>query len=288
MRATWRSPKIAALGQVAQNSGMAKTAADVPTPKPDDGLIRFEQPLTERMRTFLRVEFLFRQAHFHAQNPSDYSARAAIASLLDIMTILGRGDIRTDVLKELDRHAELLGQYRRAPGIDAARLNSLLDEVGALKKRLAEVGNHFMNALKESDFLSTIKHRSTIPGGTCMFDLPDYNYWLHRPPKEREGQLEAWFAQITPVCDAVAEVLWLTREATEPVESIAYGGLYHHSLNRTEQFNLVRVLLPATTRHFPEVSAGQHRFTIRFVEWIGVEARPKQVSADVNFKLSLC
>ena len=267
---------------------MAKSAAEFPKLKPDSGLIRFEQPLTERMRTLLRVEFLYQQARFHARDPSDYSARAAIASLLDIMTILGRGDIRADVTKELDRHTDLLNRYRRAPGIDTGRLNTLLDEVGALKQGLAKVGNHFMNTLKESEFLSTIKHRSTIPGGTCMFDLPDYNYWLHRPPQEREGQLRAWFAQITPVCDAVAQVLWLTREATEPVESIAYGGLYHHSLNRQEQFNLVRVLLPAATPHFPEVSAGQHRFTIRFVEWAGVEARPKQVSDNVHFKLSLC
>lgn len=267
---------------------MAKSAAEFPSPATSSGFVRFEQPLTERMRTFLRIEFLYKQAKFHADDTADYSARAAIASLLDLMTLLGRGDIRSDVLKELDRHADLLNQYRRAPGIDAARLHSLLEEVSGLKQTLAGVGNHFMNALKESEFLTTIKHRSTIPGGTCMFDLPDYNYWLHRPAAERVRQLEAWLAQITPVCDAVAEVLWLTREATEPVESTAFGGLYHHSLGRTEQHNLVRVHVPAATGCFPEVSAGQHRFTVRFVEWLGVDARPRQVDKDVRFKLSLC
>jgi cell division protein ZapD len=77
-----------------------------------DALLKFEQPLTERMRTFLRVEFLFEQALYHAKDPTDYGTRAAVASLLEILTILGRGDIRTDVLKELERHAETLGRYR--------------------------------------------------------------------------------------------------------------------------------------------------------------------------------
>jgi len=40
--------------------------------------------------------------------------------------------------------------------------------------------------------LTTIRHRSTIPGGTCMFDLPDYGYWLNLPRTERSEQLRSW------------------------------------------------------------------------------------------------
>ena len=38
--------------------------------------------------------------------------------------------------------------------------------------------------------------------------------------------------------------------------------------------SLVRVMLPSNTGLFPEISAGQHRFTVRFVRWRGVDARP--------------
>lgn len=267
---------------------MAKSAAEFSEPVTNSEWIRYEQPLTERMRTFLRVEFLYEQAKFHASDGADYSARAAIASLLDVMTLLGRGDIRSDVLKELDRHAKVLNKYRRAPGVDAGRLHKLLEEVGTLKQTLAEVGNQFLNDLKESEFLTAIKHRSTMPGGTCMFDLPNYNYWLHRPAHERQRQLEQWLEQITPVCDAVAEVLWLTREASEPLEVTAASGLYHHTLDPNEPHNLVRMHIPAAAGCFPEVSAGQRHFSIRFVEWLGVDERPRQADKDVRFKLSLC
>lgn len=264
------------------------TAAELPDISPEHGLIKFEQPLSERMRTFLRVEFLYEQTLFHVDEPTEFSSRAAVAALLEILTILGRGDVRTDVIKELERHGELLSRYRSQPGVDPTRLAGLIDNIDGLRQQLAEAGPHLVNPLKECDFLTTIRHRSAIPGGTCMFDLPDYGYWLHLPATERRRQLEDWTGHLRPICEAVAEVLWLTREATEAQEQVATGGLFQHGFDRNDQASLVRVLLPADGGVFPEISAGQHRFTIRFVRWRGVDSRPVQVNQDVRFQLAIC
>jgi len=264
------------------------TAAELPAVSPEPGPIKFEQPLSERMRTFLRIEFLHEQTRFHADEPTEFGARAAVAGLLEILTILGRGDVRSDVLKELDRHAELLGRYRSRPKVDHARLTRLIQEIDLLKGRIAEAGSQLINPLKECEFLNTIRHRSGIPGGTCSFDLPDYGYWLHQPAAERHRQLETWIGKIEPLCDAVAEVLWLTREATVPTDEVAVGGFFQHNVDRNEQMNLIRVLLPATAGYYPEVSAGQHRFTLRFLRWRNVDERPVQVNQDVPFQLAIC
>lgn len=264
------------------------TAAELPSASAEPALITFEQPLSERMRTFLRVEFLYGQTLFHVDEPTEFSSRAAVAALLEILTILGRGDVRTDVNKELDRHADLLGRYRSQPGVDPARLTGLIQNIEGLRQQLSEAGPQVVNPLKECDFLTAIKHRSAIPGGTCMFDLPDYGFWLHLPAAERRRQLDDWINHIKPICEAVAEVLWLTREATEATPQVAQGGLFQHSFDRSEQASLVRVLMPASGGIFPEVSAGAHRFTIRFVRWRGVDARPAQVTQDVRFQLAIC
>jgi len=264
------------------------TAAELPALSPEHGFMKFEQPLTERMRTFLRIEFLYEQTLFHVDEPTEFSSRAAVTALLEILTILGRGDVRADVIKELERHAELLGRYRSQPGVDAGRLTGLIENITDLRQRLADAGPQVVNPLKECDFLTTIRHRSAIPGGTCMFDLPDYGYWLNLPATERRRQLDDWTNHLRPICEAVAEVLWLTREATESDEQVATGGLFQHGFDRTEQPSLVRVLLPANGGVFPEISAGQHRFTIRFVRWRGVDARPVQVNQDVRFQLAIC
>jgi cell division protein ZapD len=264
------------------------TAAQLPSSAAEHALMKFEQPLNERMRTFLRVEFLYEQTLFHVDEPTEFSARAAVAALLEILTILGRSDVRADVSKELERHAGLLDRYRSQPGVDPARLGGLLDNIEDLRQQLSNAGPQVVNPLKECDFLTIIRQRSAIPGGTCMFDLPDYGYWLHLPAAERRRQLDDWTSRIKPICDAVAEVLWLTREATEAAPRVAPGGLYQHAFDRNDQASLVRVLVPTNGGIFPEISAGQHRFTIRFVRWRGVDARPVQVNQDVRFDLAIC
>jgi len=251
-------------------------------------LIAFEQPLSERMRTFLRVEFLYRQALLHSRRETEYGTRAAVASLLEILAITGRGDIRADALKGLDRHILRLNHYQQSPGIDSERLTRLLADVDATRQRLSAAGKQFLAPLRDSEFLNAIRHRSSIPGGTCMFDLPDYGYWLQLPGTERTGQLKRWLDQLKPLCDSIDQILWLTREASTPARQVAPGGLYNHSLSKGENVELVRVLVSHEAGLYPEISAGQHRFTVRFAQWQGTENRARQATEDVPFLLALC
>ncbi len=267
---------------------MTDTASEFTHASLQDGAMEFEQPLSERMRTFLRIEFLYQQVRFHGRDLTSFSARAAVATLLEIMAILGRGDIRSEVLKELERHAGLLSIYARQRDVDLERVELLLDNIEALRSALADSRPQFMSSVKKSEFLNVIRHRSSIPGGTCMFDLPDYAYWLRLPLAERAGQFDDWTRELRPVCDAVSEVLWLTRKANEPVEHVATGGMYQYHMDRSERPTLVRVIVPQDAGTFPEISAGKHRFTVRFVTWEGVDTRPKQVGEDVPFLLALC
>ena len=71
----------------------------------------------------------------------DFGSRAAIACLLEIATILGRGDVRADTLKELEKQADSLRRYASQPGVDQGRLRTLLDNVEKLRdaKRVREV-----------------------------------------------------------------------------------------------------------------------------------------------------
>ena len=279
---------IAQPEKVAQNSNMANPATELRSLSSTAGPMGFEQPLTERMRTFLRIELLHKQARYHCEEPTELGARAAVGSLLEILTILGRGDVRADVVKELERQGEMLVSFARQPGVDPARLQGLIDEVRELQDGLADCGPQFISPLKECDFLNNIKHRSSIPGGTCMFDLPDYAYWLRLPVEERAKQFQAWLEIIRPICNAVMQVLWLIREANEPEEQLAIQGMYQHNMERGVELNLVRVLLPTGGGIYPEISAGKHRFTVRFVRWRGIDQRPAQVERDVRFLLALC
>lgn len=248
----------------------------------------FEQPLNERLRTFLRVELLYGQASRHAQDDAAHSARAAIGNLLEILAITSRGDVRADALKELDRHTLRLNHFQRSPGVDKDRLSRLIRDVDAIRSALSAAGKQFLAPLRENEFLSAVRHRSAIPGGTCVFDLPDYGYWLGLPGAERNREIHSWLDQLKPLCDAIDQILWLTREGSTPVEHLAPGGLFSHTLAKEDHYELVRVLIPQDAGLYPEISAGQHRFTVRFSEWKGTEQRARQTGHDVRFRLALC
>ena len=68
----------------------------------------YEQPLNERVRTFLRLEFLLEQSAHHTALSSIWDSRAAVNAILEIASLLTRGDVRTEVLKELERCGILL------------------------------------------------------------------------------------------------------------------------------------------------------------------------------------
>jgi cell division protein ZapD len=248
----------------------------------------YEQPLNERMRTFLRLEFLYTQATYHSEMPNPWSSRAAVASLLEILAITARGDSRSEVMKELERHMNVLKEYQSRTGVDAGRLRSLLSNLEILRNDLVSAGGNFMAPLRDSEFLSAIKHRSAIPGGTCDFDLPDYSFWLNRAPEVRAAEFSGWLAMIRPLCDSISELLWLTRQNARRKPETAVGGVFQLQLERENPCQLVRITLPADTDLFPEISGNQHRCTVRFLNWTDSTRRPIHVEVDVPFLLTCC
>jgi cell division protein ZapD len=248
----------------------------------------YEQPLNERMRAFLRLEFLWNQAAFHSSSPSPWSSRAAVGSLLEILAITARGDARGDVLKELERQMHALRDYQNRPGVDGARLRAVLATLVRRREELNAAGGNFMQPLRDSEFLSAIKHRSAIPGGTCEFDLPDFFHWLNLTASIRERDLEEWLGRIRALCESVSELLWVTRENARPRREIAQGGVFQITFEREHPVQLLRIELPAGSDLFPEVSGSHYRCSVRFLRWAGVSGRPVQPQEDIAFTLTCC
>lgn len=248
----------------------------------------YEQPLNERMRTFLRLEFLYQQLGFHQQRPDAWSTRAAVSSLLEILAITARGDIRSEVLKELERHMSIIHEYQSRPGADSDRVRAVVGNLAKLRTDLNAAGMLFMQRLRDSEFLNAIKHRSAIPGGTCEFDLPDYSHFLVQPHETRVAALADWVATVQPLCASVVELLWLTRQNARPRRETALSGVTNLNFEKHTACQLLRITLPTESPLYPEISGSHHRCTIRFLKWAGVSARPTQADYDVPFLLSTC
>src|SRR3984893_3167685 len=114
----------------------------------ETGSLVFEQPLNERMRTFLRLDFLYNQALYHNEIASQGGSRSAMGSLIDILAITTRGDVRSDVLKELERHLAALNEFQSRPGVDHERLRTLLGNLQRLRGELMNAVSAFLQPLR--------------------------------------------------------------------------------------------------------------------------------------------
>ncbi|MGH8396991.1 MAG: cell division protein ZapD [Gammaproteobacteria bacterium] len=247
----------------------------------------YEQPLSERIRTFLRLEFLFEQCEHHVNLTSPWDSRSAIAAILEIGSLLTRGDVRTEVLKELERCLLFLNRLTGSPEVDSARLQSVLTELDTLRNAMNGDGRQLGLGLKENEFLNTIRNRMAIPGGTCQFDLPVYHAWLTQTHAKRIRDLQHWLEEIRPLRDTINLLMALTRESALPTRETAEQGMYLR-IFEGPACPLVRVMVPATSGVYPEISAGRQRITIHFLERHEADGRAQQTKRDIGFKLVCC
>jgi cell division protein ZapD len=250
--------------------------------------LSFEHPLNERVRTFLRLEHLFKRvAHFRPQDDA-WATRAAVEGLLDVVAITARADIRTELLKELDRNAATLNRIRSQPGVDLDTLGKVLDDLQRAAQGLHGVAGQIGAGVREDELFKSVTQRSSIPGGTCSFDLPQYHYWLTRPPEDRRQRLEEWMRGLEPVERGIALVLSLARSSAVPRRVTAPEAFFQEALDAQAPAQLVRVTLATDAGPlFPEVSGHKNRFSIRFMR-MDQGDRPVQHREDVDFTLTCC
>lgn len=250
-------------------------------------LIHFEHPLNERIRTFLRLEHLFLQVDHFRPLADCWSNRSGIDGLLNIISIFGRSDLKTEILKELERHIGNLERIRRQPGVDMQALGQVLDDLEQAIHQVYRMDGQIARRLRRNEFLTTILQRSSIPGGNCNFDLPQYHHWLNQPYEVRRDQMSEWLQELLPVREAVVLLLNLVRNSNLPTQERARQGLFQRTLESQAPAQMIRVGLPRSSAVFTEISGNKQRFNIRFLEAVD-NGKPTQTARDVDFLLTAC
>lgn len=249
--------------------------------------IIYEQPLNERMRSFLRLEHLFKQTAYNLGGFSAWDSRASLSGLINILDILSRGDLKNEILKELERLQSSLSVLQNVPGVDKEQLIRVLTQLRNAEQDIHKLEGQFGQELREHEIINSLRQRSSITGGDCNFDLPGYHFWLEQEPEIRIRELEQWFESLDSIKKPILLILAILRESTDPISLQAEAGFYQQNLDTASPIQLLRVILPRNSEVFPEISAGKHRFSVRFLEPQN-GLRPVQTSHNIQFQLSTC
>jgi len=253
-------------------------------------LVRYEYPLNEGIRTMLRLEHLFDRLGQLLPRDAAVDHHFALVTLFEIMDVASRADLKSDLLKELERHRSQLQAYRGHPGIDESALDRVTARIDHAFAGLNALQGKAGHALAANEWLMSVRSRISIPGGTCEFDLPAYYAWQHHAPASRRADLQGWMSTLTPLAEALQVLLGLLRDNGTPQRVAAPGGQFQQSLANVpagKTYQLLRVRLPDDTGLVPEISGHRLMVSIRFMK-PDAEGRLRPAGSDATFELSLC
>ncbi|PCI07162.1 MAG: cell division protein ZapD [Gammaproteobacteria bacterium] len=248
----------------------------------------YEQPLNEKVRAFLRLEKLFQQYAFHLQHGSDWNNRVAIESILELVAYTSRSDIKLEVLKELERQHTRLERLAKRPQIDQSQLTSVLKNINLRIRELQAQSGQFGQEAKTIELLMNFAQKSSVPGSICDFDLPALKHWLTSTEEKRLNHIEKWFQPFIHLDHSIQLILEVLRHSSEYINETANNGFFQKPLDTALTIQLLRISVPKETESYPEISAGKHRFSIRFMTNEDPAKRPEQYKDDINFKLQMC
>ncbi|WP_048441289.1 cell division protein ZapD [Caenimonas sp. SL110] len=250
-------------------------------------MILYEYPFNERIRTYLRLEHLFRRLAELVPRSHPIDHHYALATIFEVMDVAARADLKSDVMKDLEKQKNILNGYRGNPAISEDVLDEVVGKLDRYFNALNTIPGKAGQALTENDWLMSIRSRVNIPGGTCEFDLPAYYAWQHRDPDSRREDLERWSSTLGPLVESIHMLLKLLRDSGTPQKVMATHGQLQQNLPQGRTFQLLRMKLDPASGLVPEISGNRLMISVRLMHQ---EAPDKLVPSHDNsqFELTLC
>lgn len=256
---------------------------------PDIGApVVYEQPLNERIRNCLRLEHLFIGIKSNVTSVNVWNARTALTHMVEISDFLVRTDAKGELIKELERETATFQGLRSNPGVDVDALDKTVATIDNLLPRLKTPDCQPGDRLRKDDLANQVRQRINIPGGACSFDLPALHFWLSLEPEQRAEQMVKWMEDLKIIETATHTILGLIRGSSSPKMVTAKDGFYQQQIDSSVPCQIIRVVVGQAEEIYPKISAGKHRFTIRFYSQQKTDSRPVQVESDTNFELQCC
>ncbi|MFC3396649.1 cell division protein ZapD [Brenneria rubrifaciens] len=243
--------------------------------------ILFEYPLNEKMRTWLRIESLLQQLHQNYALTDMGSALTFFRSISDLLDVLERGDVRTELLKELERQQQKLLQWSDVPGVDMERIHALrhqLKDLSAVLMAAPRMGQ----ILREDRLISMVRQRLNIPGGCCSFDLPTLHIWLYQPQDLREHLVSGWLTSLAPLKKSLDMILELIRHSGTFRPQISQNGFFQDNASDAD---LLRLRIELAFQLYPQISGHKTRYAIRF---LALDSENGQIPSHLTFDLACC
>lgn len=238
----------------------------------------YEQPLNEKIRSFLRLEYLDKQLR---NNLSHDHQQRCFYPLFSLCELSERCDYRNEVLKDIERNLLQLYKWQELEHVDNAQIAFYIDALMQARDPLQKP-ERCGSQLKQDRFLTALRQRFAMPGACCNFDLPQLHYWLSKPWEERQQDYLSWIGHFESLLTPITLLLQLTRSTAHYDHAVAHAGFYQG--DSAQALSLVRVKIDTAQGCYPTISGHKNRYAIHFVQF----DQQRHSDKSIDFLLATC
>lgn len=249
--------------------------------------IIYEYPLNERIRAFLRLEYLLDQANYSASCNTAWDSKNYCFTIIEILEMLNRNELRKEIIKEFEKQIKFCISLTNSSTVNQEALTSTIEK---LSSQLDETNSKIWKLTKlltEDELLQIIQKRASISSTACCFDSPNLYFWLNHNINSRQKKINYWQEKISVLDKSIRLLLSIIRDSALFENKKASGGFYQQILNSSQPCQMIRIFLPKEPESYPEFSGNKHQINIKFFKYnYSSNKEPLHNEEDLEFALS--
>jgi cell division protein ZapD len=243
-------------------------------------MIRYEFPLNEKTRKFLRLEEIFVKAEMQLASRMKNTGYDLFESLFNLMASASRSDIKVELIQELERQRGRLGKLKKTKK-NIILLTDIKKLRGLLERSSIKSGFYFGS----DKFLQEIKARSDSPFGILSTDFPEMQHWLQtQTPESRRIFFKDKFSPFIPIKKTIICLNNILRTNVIMESQVTKDNRYEVKLDSSQKNDLVAIELSKTPGLIPAISSNKYALNINFT---AIKKKLSETKRSTKFRIGV-
>ena len=248
----------------------------------DNQVSIYEEPVQEKIRKFIKIEFLFNKLFYFKQKENKNDNYIALLALCELYEILSRSDIKSELIREIENQNHYFKKIKEIPEANSEKLSSVLEKQKVLLQLIHGIESNYLEYLENDILFKTIAKNSINP-----LQPTSVEFWLSRDIVLRENQINLWTEPLLFIKKSVDFILDVIRKSGRFEDKLAEKGFFIEKLDPKKNILLIRITLTSDLYYYPQISVGKQRLNIMFMS---KDDKNNLIShkEDVAFILTTC
>jgi len=248
----------------------------------DNQVSIYEEPVQEKIRKFIKIEFLFNKLFYFKHKENKHDNYIALLALCELYEILSRSDIKSELIREIENQNHYFKKIKEIPEANSEKLSSILEKQKVLLQLIHGIESNYLEYLENDILFKTIAKNSINP-----LQPTSVEFWLSRDIVLRENQINLWTEPLLFIKKSVDFILEVIRKSGRFEDKLAEKGFFIEKLDPKKNILLIRITLTSDLYYYPQISVGKQRLNIMFMS---KDDKNNLIShkEDVAFILTTC